>query len=214
MSFILDALKKSEAERQRKSVPGFADIPDARNEPRSQRWWWIIGGLLTINAAVLLGLFFIPDAQDSSEAAVVQQAAVSQPPVREVPPATETASPRPFAEIVAEARKNRPPQDVPTTTEPQRQDTVPVPAPVSSRVTMSEQLTTINEIRAEGTLDLPELHLDIHVYSDQAAERFVFINMSKYKEGDTLNEGPVIREIRTDGVVLEQRGTRFLMPRQ
>ncbi|HLU05239.1 MAG TPA: general secretion pathway protein GspB [Woeseiaceae bacterium] len=212
MSFILDALKKSEAERQRKSVPGFADIPDARSEPRAQRWWWIIGGLLTINAAVLSSVFLIPDRDEATEAAPVQQAAATRQPVRE--PAPATATPVPFAEIVAEAKKNRPPQDVPTTTEPQRQDPAPATTPANSRVTMSEQLATINEVRAEGSLQLPELHLDIHVYSEKPPERFVFINMSKYKEGDTLSEGLAVREIRTDGVVLEQGGTRFLMPRQ
>lgn len=213
MSFILDALKKSEAERQRKSVPGFADIPEARSEQRSQRWWWVIGGLLlTLNAAVLLSVFFIRDTDKSTETAPLQQAAVSRPPAREPAPATKT--PKPFAEIVAEAKKNRPPRDVPTTTEPQRQDAAPAITPTNARVTMSEQLATINEVRAEGSLQLPELHLDIHVYSEKPAERFVFINMSKYKEGDTLSEGPAIREIRTDGVVLEQSGTRFLMPRQ
>jgi general secretion pathway protein B len=211
MSFILDALKKSEAERQRKSVPGFADIPDARSEPRSQRGWWIIGALLTVNVAVLVSVFFIPDRDDAETAAApVQQAAATRQPLRE--PAT--ATPRPFAEIVAEAKKNRPQQDAPTTSEPQRQDPEPATTSANSRVTMSEQLATINEVRAEGSLQLPELHLDIHVYSEKPPERFVFINMSKYKEGDTLSEGPAVREIRTDGVVLEQGGTRFLMPRQ
>ena len=209
MSFILDALKKSEAERQRKSVPGFADIPDARNQPRSQRWWWLIGGLLAVNAAVLLGAFYLPDRSKSvTVTGPVQSAAI----VRDT-----TAQPKPaaFAEIVAEARRNRPPEETPTTTEPQRQEPAPAGATTAqSHVTMSEQLSTLNELRANGTLPLPELHLDIHVYSEQPADRFVFINMGKYKEGDTLNEGPAVREIRPDGVVLEQGGTRFLMPRQ
>jgi general secretion pathway protein B len=72
----------------------------------------------------------------------------------------------------------------------------------------------MDELRADGSLRLPELHLDIHVYSEKPAERFVFINMGKYKEGDRLAEGPAVREIRPDGVVLDQGGTRFLMPRQ
>lgn len=232
MSFILDALKKSEAERQRKSVPGFADIPAASSEPGSQRWWWIIGGLLTINAVALLSVLVWPDRNQATEtidhATSRQQAADERPPARE--PAAQVASPRPFSEIVAEARKNRPPQEVPTTTAapreepgsskqvplaaPQGQDPAPATTSTNSRVTMSEQLATLNEVRADGSLLVPELHLDIHVYSDKPADRFVFINMSKYKEGDTLSEGPAVKEIRTDGVVLEQGGTRFLMPRQ
>lgn len=210
MSFILDALKKSEAERQRKSVPGFADIPEARSAPRSQRWWWLIGALLAVNAAVLFGALYLPaDRQSGAEPAAppVQQATV-------LPDAAPVTKPAAFSDIVAEARKNRPPQERPTTTEPQRQDEAPAAAPRQSRVTMSEQLATMNELRANGTLQLPDLHLDIHVYSETPADRFVFINMGKYKEGDSLSEGPVVSEIRTDGVVLEHSGTRFLMPRQ
>jgi general secretion pathway protein B len=210
MSFILDALKKSEAERQRKSVPGFADIPDGRSAPRSQRWWWVVGGLLALNAAVLLGVFYLPDRPAPLVAEPVQQAAVIPKPVGRTTPA---ANPAAFSDIVAEARRNRPPQEPPTTTEPQRQDPPPASQP-QARVTMSEELSTIGELRADGSLQLPELHLDIHVYSEKPAERFVFINMGKYKEGDRLSEGPAVREIRPDGVVLDQGGTRFLMPRQ
>jgi hypothetical protein len=38
--------------------------------------------------------------------------------------------------------------------------------------------------------------------------------MRKYLEGDTLKEGPNVERITTDGVVLNQRGLRFLLPRQ
>ena len=49
---------------------------------------------------------------------------------------------------------------------------------------------------------MPELHLDVHVYATKPAERFVYINMRKYREGATLAEGPVLERIRRDGVVL------------
>ena len=38
------------------------------------------------------------------------------------------------------------------------------------------------ELRANGVLQLPDLHLDIHVYSEKPVDRFVFINMNKYRE--------------------------------
>jgi general secretion pathway protein B len=112
MSFILDALKKSEAERQRKSVPGFADIPDARSTPRSQRWWWVVGGLLALNAAVLLGVFYLPARTEPPVAEPVRQAVILPEAVDRTAPAT---SPAAFSDIVAEARRNRPPQEPPTT---------------------------------------------------------------------------------------------------
>ena len=41
-----------------------------------------------------------------------------------------------------------------------------------------------------------------YFYGYKPAERFVFINMSKYWEGDTLKEGPSIDAITDRGVVL------------
>jgi general secretion pathway protein B len=74
-------------------------------------------------------------------------------------------------------------------------------------------LPTIHELQANGTLELPEMHVDIHVYSENPEDRFVFINMAKFKEGAQLAEGPVVEEITPDGVVLSHNGTSFLLPR-
>jgi general secretion pathway protein B len=76
-----------------------------------------------------------------------------------------------------------------------------------------EVLPTVNDLAASGT-NLPELHLDIHVHSSAAGDRFVFVNMRKYQEGETLKEGPHVERITTDGVILNQRGLRFLLPRE
>ena len=77
-----------------------------------------------------------------------------------------------------------------------------------------EVLPTINEISLSGAQALPELHLDVHVYATRPADRFVYVNMRKYHEGATLQEGPTLERIRRDGVILDYRGLRFLLPRQ
>jgi general secretion pathway protein B len=38
--------------------------------------------------------------------------------------------------------------------------------------------------------------------------------MRKYVEGQSLSEGPMLERITPDGAILNQRGTRFLLPRQ
>jgi general secretion pathway protein B len=83
-----------------------------------------------------------------------------------------------------------------------------------SKPDVEEALPSINEINLTGDQAFPELHLDVHVFAVNSAERFVFINMRKYREGATLPEGPTIERIRRDGVVLSYRGLRFLLPRQ
>jgi general secretion pathway protein B len=75
-------------------------------------------------------------------------------------------------------------------------------------------LPSIHEVRASGAITLPDLHIDIHVYSDVPEDRFVFINMAKQREGTRLSEGPVVTEITPEGVVLNYQGTLFLLPRE
>ncbi len=95
----------------------------------------------------------------------------------------------------------------------QRADPAP-PVARHSLPQVSESYASFNDLRAQGVLQLPDMHLDIHVYSSEPDDRFVFVNMSKYKEQATLDEGPVIREITPDGVILEYAGTKFLLPRE
>ena len=78
----------------------------------------------------------------------------------------------------------------------------------------TEVLPSINEIDLAGQPALAGLHLDVHVYATKPSERFVYINMRKYREGATLAEGPVLEHIRRDGVVLNYQGLRFVLPRQ
>src|SRR5271168_5150693 len=53
MSFILDALKKSETERQRQSLPGLMDTPAAQRRSRLPLWAMLLGALLALNVVVL-----------------------------------------------------------------------------------------------------------------------------------------------------------------
>ena len=74
-------------------------------------------------------------------------------------------------------------------------------------------LPTYQEVQARGLVNTAPLHVDIHVYSEIADDRFVFVNMAKQTEGSRLKEGPLVEEIVPEGVILEMNGTRFLLPR-
>lgn len=205
MSFILDALKKSETERQEQTGAEFSNVPSSSGEPQSFKWLWILALLLLVNVIVLLGVLLrdekVPDTP----------APVEQTPVEQSQPASAS-----FEDRVAEARQNQPAPDT-TTAEPQPLQTANT-APVElSTQTVSQsrpRLMTIDELRLNGTLVLPELHIDIHVYAEDPAERFVFINMKKHRENSQLDEGPVVAEITTEGVILKHQGSTFLLPRE
>ena len=69
---------------------------------------------------------------------------------------------------------------------------------------------TRDEALAKGT-QLPDLRLDLHVYDPDPARRFVFVNMRKLREGESLPEGVRVEEILTQGARLSYRGSQFVL---
>jgi len=208
VSFILDALKKSEAERQQQTSSEFAGIPTRSPPDAMPRWLWIGGLLLAINLAVLLGLFLRPESTEPARIVYTVPATVLNP----------AQSEQSFADQVAAAQKNTPP--------PQAVDEPQIEAAPTNRqvepmiITQDREAIrstaiypSFQEVLARGIVTLPDLHLDIHVYSDAPQDRFVFINMNKYRQGDQLSEGPDVDEITTDGVLLRYQGSAFLLMR-
>jgi general secretion pathway protein B len=224
MSFILDALKKSESERLKKSTPGVADIPESRPPARTPRWLWAFAGLLVLNLGVLAVLLIRPGTEADS-ATVTRRL--------EVPDDGAGAQAPAFSDLVAEAKQRHraepPPAAEPETgsagtapagsTDAAPRRDPPPDAPVRSpgRPTPgavdADALPTLLELQARGELSLPPLHLDLHVYAERPADRFVVVNMHRYREGEALAEGPVVQQILPRGVVLEQQGTAFFLPR-
>jgi len=201
MSFILDALKKSETERQEQSSSEFASVPSSSGNPSSLKWLWILGALLLVNVVVLLGLL-LRDGEPAQEAMIAPSSNNAEP---------MAAAPS-FEEQVEAAKLNQPPPAAAAQTEPSEPATSAVPESTPS--SSGARILTIDEVRLNGTLQLTDLHLDIHVYSDIPEERFVFINMAKLREQSQLEEGPTVIEITRDGVVLEHQGTTFLLQRE
>lgn len=208
MSFILDALKRSENERQQQGNAEFSSVPTGSESPRSSRWLWMLGVLLAVNLAVLLGILLRPDRQPTAPATTAMSPAnesISAPlPTDEAPD-----SPAGFAERVAEAREEQSVMAPAAASTP-----APAPEPQRSNTSQSASVPTIDQLRLDGSLQIAELHLDIHVYSEVPGERFVFINTNKHRERSQLPEGPVVREITPAGVILSYQGQTFLLPRE
>lgn len=226
MSFILDALKKSETERQRQGSAEFATIPSSRAASSPPRWLWVLVLLLLVNLVVLAGILLRdepaatpPASSPPAVAPAVTPAAT--PTDTGQPPAADAAS---FEARIADARRRQPPpsvvEEVTPAPEPAPTDEIAEQRPLATQpnesASASETLSlpTLTQLRVGGILNLPDLHLDIHVYSETPADRFVFVNMSKHREHSRLASGPVVERITPEGVVLDYQGTRFLLPRE
>ena len=214
MSFILDALKKSEADRQQRATGEFSSIPNAAESAGPPRWIWALGALLLLNVLVLAAL--ATRDKDSNGLARVPDEAAAEAPA----PSGATAQ-QGFADRLRESRpaprpavRDERPSSSP---QPARTEAPAEPPPGASdagAASSPEALPTLTEIRLNDGVLLPDMNLDIHVYGASAADRFVFIDMQKLQEGDTLETGARLEEITPGGVIMSYRGTRFVLPRE
>jgi general secretion pathway protein B len=220
MSFILDALRKSEIERQRQSGPSMAEFPIARTDRRLPVALVAIGFLLAVNLAVVL-FFMLRDSRAPEASAMPATAAAPSTATGGVPAATMPAPTTGNApEILAPIDEfaNEPAQtfDGIPTEPPDAPDPTLIPdAPLGHPgVTYSEAPPApIDSIPGQGEGGLPELSVDLHIYADDPAKRAVFINGRRYVQGARILEGPVVEEITRDGAVLSYHGRRYLLPR-
>jgi general secretion pathway protein B len=223
MSFILDALRKSEIERQRQSGPSMAEFPVAREDRRLPFALIAIGFLLAINAAIVL-FFMLRDspapAASATQVATTPPASVTSPSPVSAAPAPATA-PVPQSELLsalnAPGQAAEPPMELygetatlpPDAPDPTLLPEARVPSP---GVTYSEAPPD-DAPSVEAASGLPGLTVDLHIFTNDPAKRAIFINGRRYTQGAHIAEGPIIEEITREGAVLSYRGRRFLLPR-
>lgn len=220
MSFVLDALRKSEHERQRQLGPGIAELPAARPERRPP-WALVAIVLLVVLNVAVLGILLLrntPPAEPAGASATATPTPPATAPPVTPPLATPAltssmevrpllAEPQPAAETVA------PPPAPDPTLLPFGATAVPGLRPAATPEDTAG-LPPISALPATATAGLPQLSMDLHVYTDDPARRAVFINGRRYQRGGVLTEGPTLREITREGAILDYRGQRFLLPRQ
>jgi general secretion pathway protein B len=231
MSFILDALKKSEQDRVRQQAPTTLELP--RGTQRRVVPIWMIGVvlLLLLNCVLLLLLWLRREPVPASIAVMPAAApVVTAPATTPVTRPTQTIRSleneagvtAPPADEFDPAYQSTPSTDSVTTTPLNTAPLVRVvgatsqtgeaTAAVPNRSVVSG-MPTLESLGGHTALSLPAIRLDLHVYSSNAKDRFVFINGKRYHEGDTTAEGVLIESITDEGAVLSSNGRRFLLPR-
>ncbi len=270
MSFILDALKKSENDRQRQSGPALFEVRVAPPRTHVTMWAIAIAALLAINLGVIGWMTLHRSASPVAAAASPSLATppvgpVSAPSIAPAPASPVAAPPASAASASAApgsvanvpgappsavaptlAAPNGPPavgaapaqpaqfantatgqsgSDLSNNPRPDGQvnpdDYEPAKDPGTQsagqgHVTRSTEsgLQSYEEMVANPATHIPELRLDLHVYAANPKDRFVFVNMRRLREGDSLPDGVRVDSITAEGAIMSFRGSRFVLQRQ
>jgi general secretion pathway protein B len=236
MSFILDALKKSESDRQRQSGPALFEVKVAAPRTGLPLWAVAVAALLVVNLAILMWMLWRHPAARTADPSMADTSAAAPAP-RPAPPLPASATQeRPQAAAATPAPAPPPmslpaPAASPPAAAPVLRPTAggaaenpddyapaaePAAAPLlGSRVRRDtvDGVPLYQDVAATPGARIPQLRLDLHVFAAHPQERFVMINMHKLREGDSLPEGVHVDSITPEGAVLSYSGSRFLLTR-
>jgi general secretion pathway protein B len=185
MSFILDALRKSETERQRDAAVSLHRAPMATVRQRTPLWSFVLIGFLSVALVAFVAVWWLGDS--------LFVAAGTGP---EPPAAIAENAERDFRPMQA-----APPAPLIATQTPTQAPASLVPPP-------------IRPVRDLATLDpgLPRLRLELLAYNGRdPAGGSAWINGERYFIGDRVANGPELVEVMPDGVILAFAGERFLL---
>lgn len=188
MSYILDALKKSDQERQSHRGPTIRTV----HQPTRHRT-----GNPVVVAVLVLALALVV------AAAIAAYIWISAAPADSSPPLT-TPDAAPPAQAVAN-------QSSQTGGQVQRQD-VPAPAaaePNAQTAAGPTPTVAFGELPDNVRNEIPPLTFSFHVYSDTPASRTIIINNRRVREGDQVLPHLQLLEITREGVVLKWKGHPF-----
>ena len=228
MSLILEALRRSEAQRRRATPPSLLGESAPPRSRGTAAWPMALGGMaigLGLAALAIWGGGWRPATAASEPAAMPAPPAAlppADPPPEPVPPAA-------YAPSRAALPRAAPTPAVVPVPEP-----APVPAAPGPAATASARPDAAHDVAANpptpadpglgprdgdlsgldiAGLDAPPLRVSMHVYADDPSRRFAIVDGQRRREGDTLHPGWTLLEIRRDGLRVGVQGQVLWVPR-
>ena len=226
MSYILDALKKADADREREA----AGVPDLHAQADAARGaaartrhgrglLWVVLGAIAV-AGLAWQWFDAVPAEAPPSLPLAQARAVAPPPaapalpnvVAATPPPPQAVAPASPAAVAPEpapipslASKPAPPPPSPT------RDAVVAPAApaVAAVAAVDSRVLSLAELPADLRAKLPALVVGGSMYSPNARSRMVILNGQVFREGDKPVDGLSVESIGIKSTVLAFRGVRF-----
>jgi len=212
MSYILDALKKSDQERKQGDVPNLQTVHVPVVPEQKSAWpMYTLILFLLMSLAFVIGVM-ISEKKEAVLISDMKQEGLPAPHVQnevkvsEIRPVVEEKKIDPvkpeFVIVKEEIAKASP-----------RQEITPTMAVASESQSILD--SEISEIAYLHELDgyqqqlIPEMNFAGHVYSSVATNRSVIINGRAMSEGESVMQGMTVEKITTNGVVFRFNGILF-----
>ena len=220
MSYILDALRKAEAERERGTVPGihaqpaFAGARPAGAPAKSRMW--IVAPVAALIALLVAIVFYLLLGRGPANEVAQPGLTPSAPVAVAVAPAISVAptpAPAPVATVAPVQTA------APSVRKPVRPASAPALAAAPPAVAASlpatpkadDRIYAIDELPDDIRRQLPALSVGGSMYSPTPASRLVIINGQVLHEGERITPDLLVQQIRLKSAVLAFKGYRYAL---
>ena len=202
MSYILDALRKSETER---SLGDYAPAKDpafdiSDRSPSRLRSATVVAA---VGAVIGLGLFWVFSSRPVEVVATLKPA--SPPVVSDGANSQSDNSALPPGQAHDLVRE--------TVVPPVATVKKPLAAPPAKAIAKDDAVKFLRAMPASFRSRLPKLEINIHVFSPEQSQQILFINNHEVRPGQRVDGGAILEQITTDGAILRLDNTRFKLPR-
>ena len=241
MSFILNALRKSEQERASTSIETLeGKIQFKQGATQKNKSGWLVT-LVMINLLLLAFLFTWQEEKSINKEPVSVAEQVKTPlqikqqnPVQVQAPKPGTAPQITIAQQVKnhqekqkEDRKRQASlkaKQIPLPIKTQQATPIAPPKiateqPAKAKKPMlvvsnkENDLPYLSDMPYEFSLSVPNININVFVYTEHPEGRFIMIDMQKYQGGQQINKDMKLHEIRSESIVVEYKDKGFQIQR-
>jgi len=250
MSYILNALRKSEQERQARQPETATErilLPRPKQSRKTALW---IAAILLSNLLIITGFVWLSSNKTASTPATPQASAAAPagtPPQPSAARSIKPDEPPASSSIAEQAAANLPPKNPMSSKTGNAKKTVPArlpetvkaknnsymnrPAPIkpaakqpppanpgANAITATapaepQRIPFLEELPYDVRQSIPKMTVNVFVYSPNASESFVVINMEKYKTGQLTKDLVELKEIRADSLIVRYQDQTFRIGR-
>jgi general secretion pathway protein B len=247
MSFILNALRKSEQQRQASQADSLENrvLKQQVFAPKKTSGWLIV--LVIVNVFFLCYFIWLFTKEDNIEIVskheTVAKNKTLEPRIKENEKASspiiiknaikqrqisiaeqlerkKLSKQQEIKKIVqqkilqlAEQKKQADSKVKPITITHPKKDPIPKDIPEDILKPAKHELPFLSELDYQFRRKVPDLDINVFVYSENQDDRFIMINMQKYGAGEEITEGMNLIEIRMNSFVVEYKNKTFQIKR-
>jgi len=229
MSFILNALRKSEQERVAQQVETLEkkfQLPVSESNKKSTAIWFLI----LINLIFFVYFIWSNVKTDEAETYVKEKPDVQDVHKTEVVSVVKIISPAPrIGSIAKQIKKNqvqvkkipskigqqlKPVEhnDIEEVQEPIKKAEVPA-RPFDTK-DKSNEPAFLSELEYSFRRAVPGFAINVYVYSENKQDRFIMVDMKKYKPEQKMDNGITLKDIHMDSLVVEYKNRVFKIKRK